>query len=203
MGEKFRIISDEFLRKQQIAHGLGIIQKAEVIDEDLPDQEESGIEQQKRLSESILALLNTQIKNELESSQIYRAMSCWAFDTGWLEAAKYYFKSAQEELKDMDNVYLYVFDKNAKAVTPACPEVPLTYENMRKVVEASLAHEINVTANWKAIADKAMEEKDHDTYALAQGYLKEQIEEENKFRDMLQKMNLKMPDYEIDELFKM
>jgi len=161
----------------------------------------SGIEDKSRLSEKIVKMLNEQIKNELESSQIYRAMSCWCDDEGLIKASKYYFKSAQEELVHMDKIYEYLFDKNCKAVTPACNEVKNSYKDIRTVVEESLNHEIQVTKNWNNIANTALSEKDNDTYALTQWYLKEQIEEENKFRDLIYLIRLDTPRWKIEELF--
>ena len=57
----------------------------------------TSLEKVKRLQDSVIEILNTQITNELSSSQIYRAMSCWLDDQGWNAAAKYFFKSADEE----------------------------------------------------------------------------------------------------------
>jgi ferritin len=161
----------------------------------------TDIENKGRLSDNILKLLNEQIKNELVSSQIYRAMSCYLDDKGWIESQKYYFKSAQEEIIHMEKIYEYIFEKNCKAEVPACEKVKDDYKNIRNVVEESLNHEMEVTENWNNIANTSMKDKDNDTYALSQWFLKEQVEEESKFRDILFKMNLDMPDYEIDELF--
>ena len=41
-----------------------------------------GVEKEGRLSEKITNILNEQIKNELQSSQIYRGMSCWLDNEG-------------------------------------------------------------------------------------------------------------------------
>ena len=161
----------------------------------------NGIEDKSRLSENIVKLLNEQIKNELDSSQLYRAMSCWLDEEGWLGAAKYYFGSAKEELVHMDKIYEYLFDKNCRALVPSSTDVENDYKDIKSIVEESLEHEMSVTKMWNDIANAAMDEKDNDTYALSQWFLKEQIEEEDKFRSFLFKMRLNMPDYEIDEMF--
>lgn len=161
----------------------------------------NGIEDKKRLSDSIIKILNEQIKNELDSSQIYRAISCWCDDNGLINASKYYFKSAQEELAHMDKIYQYLFEKNCKAVTPTCNEAKDSYKDITEVVQSSLDHEMQITKNWNDIADQALKEKDNDTYCLSQWFLKEQIEEENKFRDFLFKIRLEMPAWKIEELF--
>ena len=161
-----------------------------------------AIENEGRLSEKVAEILNDQIKNELQSSQIYRGMSCWLDNAGWNDAAKYYFKSAQEELSHMDKVYQYLFDRNVVAIVPETDEVKQEFETLREIVEDSLQHEMDVTKEWEEISETAKEEDDNTTYEFAQWFLKEQISEENKFRDVLDKMNLDMPKYEIDLIFK-
>lgn len=161
-----------------------------------------GVESEYRLSEEIVKILNDQIKNELMSSQIYRGMSCYLDETGWVDASKYFFKAAQEELTHMDKIYQYIFERNSLAVVPVTEEVKQKFETIREVVEESLKHEIEVTKNWENIAESADKAGDNTTYEFAQWFLKEQVEEENKFRDMLDKINLDMPKWRIDELFK-
>jgi ferritin len=161
-----------------------------------------GIENEGRLSEKITKILNDQIKNELQSSQIYRGMTCWLDNAGWNDAAKYFFKSSQEELIHMDKIYQYLFDKNVMAKVPTTEEVKQKFESIREVVEESLKHEIEVTKKWEEISKSAEEDNDNTTYEFAQWFLKEQTEEENKFRDVLDKMNLDLPKYEIEYLFK-
>jgi len=154
-----------------------------------------------RLTGKVLNILNEQIKNELDSSQMYRAMSCWLNDKKWPEGTKLFFKYADEELTHMTKIYNYIFDKNCKAVVPMCEKTKDDYKDVRDVVEVALQHEIDVTKNWDDISALALEEKDHTTYEFAQWFLKEQIEEEEKLRTVLEKMDLDMPKYEIDDLF--
>lgn len=155
-----------------------------------------------RLMQTVLDSLNAQIKNELVSSQIYRGMACWLDDKGWIGASKYFFKAGQEELKHMDKIYEFIFDRNSLAVVPGCDAVKQEFTDIRNVVEESLQHEIQVTKQWEGIAQLAKTEGDNTTYAFAQWFLNEQIEEEAKFRDLLFKFDLDMPNWKIDELFE-
>lgn len=160
-----------------------------------------NIEQQSRLSATILAILNNQIKNELQSSQIYRAMSCWLDDKGWIDASKYYFKSASEELNHMNKIYEFIFSRNSLAIVPNTDQVKQSFTDIRNIVEESLQHEIQVSLEWEAICNLAKQEGDNSTYEFAQWFVKEQIEEEEKFRNILFKFNLDMPQWKCDELF--
>lgn len=114
-----------------------------------------SIEQQSRVSSKLVDILNLQIKNELQSSQIYRAMSCWLDDKGWIGASRYYFKTAQEELTHMDKVYEFLFSRNAVAKVPTSDAVKSDFKSIREVLELSLKHEMEVTKNWEAIAELA------------------------------------------------
>ena len=160
-----------------------------------------GVEDIPRLSKSILGVLNKQIMNELESSQIYRALSAWLNDNDWVDGTKLFFKYANEELDHMSKIYTYIYEKNSRAVVPPCPNVKQEFKDIREVVESALNHEMMVTKNWNDIANKSKEENDNDTYSFAMGYINEQREEEEKVRDVLEKMNLDMPKWAIDELF--
>ena len=167
------------------------------------DAPKSGaIEQVGRLSDAITSILNTQIKNELMSSQLYLGMTCFLDDKGWIGASKYYFKTAKEELNHMNKIYDYLFDRNVKAVVPTTDEVKQEFAGIREILESSLEHEIEVTKNWNDISEKAKAEGDNTTYEFAQWFLTEQVEEENKFREILFKLDLDMPDWKIDELFE-
>lgn len=159
------------------------------------------VEQVSRLSEPIVKILNAQASLELESSQIYRAMACWLNKNGWPEATNYYMKSADEELNHYVKIYNYLFDKNSDGVVLPVNQVKLDYTDIVNIVEASLMHEMRISGQWNEIANAALELKDNDTYAMAQWFLKEQIEEEEKFRKKLEKIRLDMPKYEIDKLF--
>lgn len=154
-----------------------------------------------RLSPSILEILNEQIKNELNSSQIYRAMACWLNDAKWPSGTDLFIKYADEELIHMSKIYKYLFDKNCHAIVPCCDECESDYEDIQDLIETSLQHEIDVTNEWETISNLAKEEGDNTTYEFAQWFLKEQTEEEDKFRTVLEKMDLDMPKYEIDDLF--
>ena len=161
-----------------------------------------SIENDTRLTDKIVNILNEQIKNELQSSQIYRGMSCWSDDKGWIGASKYFWKASLEELTHMDKIYQYLFDRNCLSKVPTCVEVKQDFKDIRDTVEKSLEHEIEITKNWNDISEQSKKEEDNTTYEFAQWFLTEQIEDEEKFRNILFKMNLDMPKYEIDKLFE-
>jgi ferritin len=166
------------------------------------ESDASTVERKSRLSQKIVDILNLQIHNELQSSQLYRGMSCWADDKGLPNASNWYFNAASEELKHMEKIYKYLYSRNCKAIVPTCSTVEQEFSGIREVVEKSLEHEIIVSTQWETISNDAKEIGDNTTYEFAQWFLKEQIEEEEKFRNFLFQMDLDMPKWKIEELFQ-
>lgn len=160
-----------------------------------------GPERISRLSPAVLSLLNTQIKNELYSAQIYAHFASWCDSNDWVGGSKLFLKYSKEEQVHMYKIYEYIFDRNSKANVSECPPVNIEITNIRDLLEQSLAHEMQVTKNWTNIATTALSENDHTTYELSQWFIKEQIEEEIKFREYLQKLNVGLPYWKLDELF--
>lgn len=166
------------------------------------EAKKNSIEQKPRLSKGITGILNKQIENELYSSQIYRSFSAWLDDKGWIGGSELFFKYADEELGHMSKIYKYLYEKNARAIVPNVKNVPQEFNDVRDLVSKALEHEMKVTKNWNEIANKAKAEDDNDTYSFALGYVNEQREEEEKIRNILFSMDLDMPKWKIDELFK-
>lgn len=166
------------------------------------EAKKNSVEQKPRLSKSITSILNKQIENELYSSQIYRSFSAWLDDEGWIGGSELFFKYADEELGHMSKVYKYLYEKNARALVPNVKNVPQEFKDIRDLVEKALEHEMKVTKNWNDIANKAKAEDDNDTYSFALGFVNEQREEEEKMRNILFSMDLDMPKWKIDEMFK-
>lgn len=166
------------------------------------EAKKNSVEQKPRLSKSITSVLNKQIENELYSSQVYRSFSAWLDDKGWIGGSELFFKYADEELGHMSKIYKYLYEKNARALVPNVKNVPQEFNDIRDLVEKALEHEMRVTKNWNEIANKAKSEDDNDTYSFALGYVNEQREEEEKIRNILFSMDLDMPKWKIDEMFK-
>jgi ferritin len=162
----------------------------EVLNEAIVDEE--------RLGKKVIEILNKQIKNELNSSQMYRAMSCWLDDQKWPASVKVFFKYADEELTHMTKIYQYLFDRNCKVTVPTSDEQKAEFKDIKEMVETALEHEMEVTKNWEDISKLAKDEDDSTTFEFAQWFLKEQIEEEDKMRTIIEKIDLDMPKYEID-----
>ena len=165
-------------------------------------QLESKIEFKSRLKPEVSSVLNSQIANELHSSQIYRGMACYLDNCGWTNASEYFMKSADEELGHMNKIYDYLFDKNCKAVVPICQSVQQEFKDIRDVLTKALEHEIVVTNNWENIAKVACDNNDKTTMFFTEWFINEQISEEKKFRNLLYAIDKDMPKWYLDDNFE-
>lgn len=145
----------------------------------------SKLELVPQLKPEIINILNKQIFNEFQSAQIYFGMSACTDNRGLSNFGKLFLKYGHEEMTHMKKIHEYLMDKNCKPIIPGLPEVKQEYIDLRDVLTSALEHEIVVTSNWNNIAETALKAQDHTTYSFAKWFIDEQVEEENKFRDLL------------------
>lgn len=155
-----------------------------------PGSSPAGGTSDKRLSDKTIQLLQAQIKVEAEAAQIYYAMSEWCENTGYFGTGRLLSNHSDEERGHMSKVYKYLSDRD---VLPVTPEIPAPkkqiFLGLPEVMKAAYEHEKLVTSTYNNLACVCMEEKDFMTFNFALGFLKEQMEEESKFKSMIDEIN--------------
>jgi ferritin len=143
-----------------------------------------------RLSPKILDELNKQIEIEVESSQIYYAMHIWCENNGYLGASKLFNTYSTEERNHMQKVYNYILDRDSIPVTPVISSPQQEFIDLLDILNKGYMHEKYVTDSYNNLAQMCLENKDHVTYSFLQWFLNEQIEEEAKFKNMIDQINI-------------
>jgi ferritin len=146
--------------------------------------------QTKFLSTTMAELLAEQVGNEAYSFYLYMALDAYADNLGLDGFAKYFGNAAEEELKHTKKVHQYLMDTGTVVALPAIKAPPGNPGSMQAAVEAALEHERKITANWQRIAAQARTDADAATEMLAQWFVTEQIEEEDRSVKLLQKVML-------------
>lgn len=134
----------------------------------------------KRISDSIEAILNKQIKHEFDNSRLYRAMSSCLEFNGWPGAAKLWKKYSDEEITHGEKIINYMQDRDCKPTIPDTTQPTKDYKGIEEIVNFSDKREIDTTKEWKDIYTLAFKEGDFLTVELARWFIKEQTEEEAK-----------------------
>ena len=142
------------------------------------------------LSKKIEEALNTQIRIEAESSQIYLSMACWAEAKGFEGVAEFMFAQADEEREHMLRLLKYLIERGGTAIISDLNKPPADFNSPKAMFEEVLKHEIFVSESINDLVAVTFEEKDFATHNFLQWYVAEQIEEEATARTILDKINL-------------
>jgi len=142
------------------------------------------------LKEKIEAALNSQIKSEAESSQIYLAMASWADTQGLGGAAQFLYKHSDEERMHMLKLVQYVNERGGKALIPELAQPTRDFQKLTNLFQTLLDHEVMVSGEINDLVDICLSEKDYTTHNFLQWYVAEQIEEEALARTIMDKLNM-------------
>ncbi len=142
------------------------------------------------LSKKIEKALNSQIKIEAESSQIYLAMACWAEVKGLEGVAGFMYDQSQEERDHMLKLVKFVNERGGHAQISQLAAPNVTFTSFKEMFEKLFEHEVFVSSSINDLVHITLEERDYATHNFLQWYVSEQIEEEAMARTILDKINL-------------
>lgn len=144
----------------------------------------------KFISDEMATLLTTQIGHEMFAFYEYTAIAVWFESQGLCGFASWANKQARDEQCHMQKILCYLVGLGATPTLPAIPEAPAMAQDIKAAVQAILSREKSVTENWYIIAKKAMEDLDVASIDLSQWFVKEQMEEENLVKVIMQRLEL-------------
>ena len=157
-----------------------------------------------RISPKMKKAINDQVAMEYAASSTYLAMASWCEVTGYHGGASYFYAQSTEERDHMLKFVKYLNDIGATATIPAVKAPASSYKSLEGLIKTALKNEQSVTKAIHKIVDLAHKEKDHCSYAFLEWFVNEQVQEETKFEDLLQKFDLigrdKLAINEIDKI---
>jgi ferritin len=134
--------------------------------------------------------INTQIEKEEFSSRLYLAMAIWCQQKGYSGAAKFMFSHAEEERTHMLKFIHYLNDRGGKAELVVIDKPDHEYSSLQEVFEQVMIHERFITESINSLYEVTVHEKDYTTMNFLQWFITEQLEEENLFNTILDKIKL-------------
>lgn len=142
------------------------------------------------LSKKLEKALNSQIRIEAESSQIYLSMASWAETKGLEGIAQFMYKQSDEERMHMLKLVKFVNERGGHAQISELNAPKIEFGSFQKMFQELFDHEIFVSKSINDLVHVTLEEKDYATHNFLQWYVAEQIEEEALARNILDKINL-------------
>jgi ferritin len=142
------------------------------------------------LSDKIESLLNDQVQHEFEAANWYLAMSSWAEVNGFHGTANFFLEQSKEENFHAMKMFHYINERDGHALAPAISKPDNEFDSIRHLFERGLELEQENTRLINHLVEAAQEAKDHATQQFLQWYVDEQVEEEDVFRTILDKLNI-------------
>lgn len=142
------------------------------------------------LKEKMLNAINEQINAEQYSAFLYLSMSAWFHDKGLPGFANWMYIQYQEELTHANKMFNYVVERGEKPELKAIKQMPVEWDGIIEIYQATLEHEQHVTELINNLVDIAIEVKDHATQSFLQWFVDEQVEEEANVTEILDNLKL-------------
>jgi ferritin len=134
--------------------------------------------------------LMEQLNHEFGSAYLYLAMSAYCSFSDFNGAASWFKLQHEEEQFHAAKVYDYLIEQGVHVELAQIGEPANEFGPILEVFEASLAHELEMTARLNELSDLALSEKDHATYNLLQWFVNEQVEEEASVGAIIAKLRM-------------
>lgn len=132
--------------------------------------------------------LNYQLRLELESAYLYLGISTYFAENNLDGFAKWFSIHSQEEMEHAMKVHQFLVDRGVSVEFPDLSAPKTSWDSPIEVFEEALAHEILVS---QAISDEysiAQHHKQYDVSEFLLWFLREQVEEENLFESVLNRL---------------
>ncbi len=141
-----------------------------------------------KISDSMVAAINSQIKAEYDSAYIYLAMSAYLKDAGLDGMSHWMKKQYSEEVEHAEKFIAYLYERGARVIIPDVAKPKDEYTDALDVFRTAYAHEQYVTSRIYELVDLAIAEKDYATQSMLKWYVDEQVEEEANASGIVSKL---------------
>jgi ferritin len=134
--------------------------------------------------------LNRHVQAELYSAHLYLAMSAWCDAHVWKGFARWLRVQHTEELDHATKSLDFLVARGGTPRFGAIEAPPATFASLNEVFEKVLAHERAVTALVHEVHAAAAAEKDTATRVFLEWFVSEQVEEEARADEIVQKLRM-------------
>jgi ferritin len=142
------------------------------------------------LNKKIEKALNEQVEKEAFSSFQYLAMASWLENNGFMGSAQFIYNQVAEEHMHMSKLFHFINEAGGHAKSPAVKQAKSEFKSYSQLFTEILENERNVSESIHELVDLALKEKDYTTFNFLQWYVSEQLEEENLFKEINDKIKM-------------
>jgi ferritin len=144
-----------------------------------------------KMNDKILDSLNNQIKIEYDASNYYLSMAIYFELNGYKGISDFFYNQSTEERDHMIMVIKYINEKGGQVIMPDLNKYDIPNNlDVIKAFSESLENEMGVTNSINESHHVSVENKDYTTANFLQWFINEQRGEEEKFRNILDKLRI-------------
>ncbi|MGV9012265.1 MAG: ferritin [Flavobacteriales bacterium] len=141
----------------------------------------------KRISDAMEKALNAQMTQEAWQAQVYLSYAAWAEENHYAGISDFLYKHAHEEREHMFKILKFIINRGGKVKVDAIKAAPANHKDLGDCLKKLLGHEVDNSKLIDQLTDLAHKEKDWAALNFAQWFVKEQVEEETLFGNLLDK----------------
>ena len=142
------------------------------------------------ISKTMQDAMNAHIAEEVYSSNLYLAMAGYSESLNLKGFAHWMRIQSKEERDHALKILDFLVDRGGRVHIKAVAEPPLDFKSARDVFEKTLEHEKEVTAKIHKLYELALAEKDYATQNFLQWFISEQVEEESRVAEYVEKLRM-------------
>lgn len=143
-----------------------------------------------KLSQKLIDKLIEQLNFEQESAYIYLSMVYEVEDRGFSGIGAWLRAQHKEELEHADTFANYLLSRGVRPLQLPIAEVPNKWGTVLEIFEAALEHEKEVTKRIEELTKLAIAEKDYSAENFLRRFIEEQVEEEDTFSGVIDRLKL-------------
>ncbi|MGF0095233.1 ferritin [Peptoniphilus sp. SGI.035] len=136
----------------------------------------------------LIKKINEQYNFEISSGYIYYSMANYMKDKGMDGFAHFFNKQAEEEFTHAEKLRQFLFEIGSRPELEGIEKPQVEFGNFTETFKAAYEHEQEVTRRINELVDLSLEEKDRRVTSLLQWYIDEQVEEEDNFRGIIERL---------------
>ncbi|WP_028329789.1 ferritin [Brachyspira alvinipulli] len=142
------------------------------------------------IKEDTIKLLNVQLNKELYSASLYFNMAGWCDKEGLKGCSKFLYGHYKEEIEHFEKFRDFINKVGGQATITDMPAPQNDFKSVEDLFETILKHEQYVTSCINELVGSAMDKKDYITLRFLDWFIQEQLEEEELFNDILDKIKI-------------
>lgn len=140
------------------------------------------------MKEQLYKALNDQMNFEFYSAHVYMAKAAYCSSESLDGFANFFIVQAEEERFHAMKIYRFLNARGKRASFSGMPEPTNEYSSVLDAFEQAYAHEKEVTKRIYHLSDLALNDREHATMQFLKWFIDEQVEEEDMFDGLIQKL---------------